>query len=1125
MRQDNRFPREETPSLWYKDAIIYQVHPRAYYDKNGDGMGDFRGLTEKLDYIKDLGVTAVWLLPFYPSPLRDDGYDIADYSSINPIYGNLRDFRQFLKEAHNRDLQVITELVINHTSDQHAWFQRARQEASGNRWRNFYVWSGTSEKYRGARIIFRDFEPSNWTWDPVASAYYWHRFYYHQPDLNFDSPQVQRAVIRTLDFWMKMGVDGVRLDAIPYLYEREGTSCENLPETHAFLKQLRKHVERHYPGRMLLAEANQWPEDAVSYFGNGDECHMAFHFPVMPRLFMAMRMEDRYPIIDIMQQTPPIPDICQWAMFLRNHDELTLEMVTDEERDYMYRVYARDRQSRINLGIRRRLAPLVENDRRKIELLNGLLFSLPGAPVLYYGDEIGMGDNIYLGDRNGVRTPMQWSADRNAGFSRANPQQLYSPIIIDPDYHYEIVNVESQQRNPNSLLWWMKRLIALRKRFKAFSRGSLEFLSPNNGKVLAFLRRYQEEVILVVANLSRYSEYVELDLSHCKGMTPVELVGRKRFPAIGELPYFLTLGPYDIYWFALEPERVEQMTLAGQVGARSRAPLPALVATRAWEDILRRENKSGLEAILPSYLATCSWFGGKGRIISSAQIIDAVPAPTDEPEAFIALVQVDYAEGEPETYSLPITYAAGERVLQMQNEAPHAVIARLRVRSEGEEGVLYDALWDKTTAVNLLQAINRQRRFRGDGSQITAFPTDAFRPLYGLASGALETSTLKMEQNNTSIVYRDQANWNLFILKFFRRLEPGTNPDLELGRFLTERENFTCIPPVAGALEYRQGNAEPVTLAILNGFVPNEGDLWQYTLDNLAGYFDQVLAHPEAKSPPLTQQALLDLVESDVPPIANDLVGHYLEMVRLLGQRTAEMHVALASDRRDPNFSPEPSTDFTRRSRYQSMRNLTNQVFQSLRWQLKDLPEGVRSDAEKVLGLESQILSRFRAVIDRRAAATRIRCHGDYHLEQVLFTGRDFLIIDFEGEVARPISQRRLKASPLLDVASMLRSFHYAAYAALLDETSTAVRPEDVPVLERWSWLWYLWVSATFLRGYLEVKEAAALLPENREHLEVLLNARLIEKAVYEVGHEINNRPDWLKVPLQGILQMMESGA
>ncbi|MBM2811597.1 MAG: alpha amylase, catalytic subdomain [Chloroflexi bacterium] len=551
-------PNREVATLWYKDAVIYELHVRAFHDSNADGLGDFPGLTEKLDYLRDLGITAIWLLPFYPSPLKDDGYDIADYAAIHSSYGTMSDFRRFLREAHHRGIRVITELVLNHTSDQHPWFQRSRRALPGTPWRDFYVWSDTAERYQGARVIFKDFERSNWSWDPEAGAYYWHRFYGHQPDLNFNSPRVWRAMRQVVDFWLRMGVDGLRLDAVPYLHERDGTNCENLPETHAVLKRLRQHVAARYPDRMLLAEANQWPEDAAAYFGSGDECHMAFHFPVMPRMFMSIWMEDRYPMVEILTRTPPVPDECQWAMFLRNHDELTLEMVTDEERDYMYRVYATDPEARINLGIRRRLAPLMGNNRRRIELMNSLLFSLPGTPVIYYGDEIGMGDNIYLGDRNGVRTPMQWSADRNAGFSRANPQRLYQRPIVDPEYHYETVQVEAQQRNQQSLLWWMKRLIALRKRHQAFGRGSLDFLAPANRRILAFVRRYGAETILVVANLSRYAQYAELDLSEFRGRVPTEMFGATPFPPVGDAPYFITLGPHSFYWFALSEAATEQ---------------------------------------------------------------------------------------------------------------------------------------------------------------------------------------------------------------------------------------------------------------------------------------------------------------------------------------------------------------------------------------------------------------------------------------------------------------------------------------------------------------------------------------------------------------------------------------
>ena len=579
--------------LWYRDAIIYELHVRAFHDGNSDGIGDFRGLIEKLDYLQDLGVTALWLLPFSPSPLRDDGYDTADYVGVHSDYGTVRDFRRFLDEAHRRGLRVITELVLNHTSDQHPWFQRARRAAPGSRARNFYVWSQTTEPYKDARIIFSDFEPSNWSWDPVAAAYYWHRFYAHQPDLNYDSADVQRAMLRVIDFWLEMGVDGLRLDAAPYLFERDGTTCENLPETHAFLKRLRHHIDERFPGRMLLAEANQWPDDACAYFGQGDECHMAFHFPLMPRLFMALRTEDRLPIIDIQAQTPEIPSNCQWALFLRNHDELTLEMVTEEERLYMYRFYARLSEARVNLGIRRRLAPLMSNDRRRIELMNALLFSMPGTPIVYYGDEIGMGDNIYLGDRAGVRTPMQWSGDRNAGFSRGDPQALYAPLIVDPEYHHAFTHVDAQQANRSSLLWFMKRLIAVRKRHPALGRGTLEFVHPSNHSVLAFIRRYEDERILVVANLSRFVQGVELDLRDHNGRVPVEITSQAPFWSITDQPYVLTLGPYAFYWFRLEARGALSVTPpAAQVETGG---LPTLTTSGAWEGLLRGEARAGVE--------------------------------------------------------------------------------------------------------------------------------------------------------------------------------------------------------------------------------------------------------------------------------------------------------------------------------------------------------------------------------------------------------------------------------------------------------------------------------------------------------------------------------------------------
>jgi maltose alpha-D-glucosyltransferase/alpha-amylase len=548
--EESRTVAASPETLWYKDAIIYQLHVRTFCDSNGDGIGDFPGLMQKLDYLQELGVNAIWLLPFFPSPLRDDGYDISDYTAVHPSYGLLEDFKAFLAAAHDRGMRIIIELVLNHTSDQHSWFQESRSSRENPK-RDWYVWSETDDHYQGVRIIFVDTEMSNWAWDPLSKSYYWHRFFSHQPDLNYDNPAVFEAMWNVMKFWLEMGVDGFRLDAVPYLVEREGTSCENLPETHAIIRELRKRVDQEYPGKMLLAEANQWPSDVCLYFGDADEFHMAFHFPLMPRMFMSVQLEDRKPIVEILEQTPQIPDSCQWCLFLRNHDELTLEMVTDIERDYMYDEYAKDKGMRLNLGIRRRLSPMMDNDRWRIQLLNGLLMSMPGTPIIYYGDEIGMGDNVYLGDRNGVRTPMQWNGGWNAGFSGADPERLYSPLISNPVYGYQAINVESQRRSQHSLLSWMKRIIHVRKSSRVLSRGSIEFLKPSNHRVLAYVRQLGEEKILVVNNLSKSAQAVELDLRKYKGSIPIEMFGGNLFPRIGDLYYLLTLGPYQFFWFRL----------------------------------------------------------------------------------------------------------------------------------------------------------------------------------------------------------------------------------------------------------------------------------------------------------------------------------------------------------------------------------------------------------------------------------------------------------------------------------------------------------------------------------------------------------------------------------------------
>ena len=1074
--------------LWYKDAIIYELHVKTFQDSSGDGMGDFRGLIERLDYLQELGVTALWLLPFYPSPMRDDGYDIADYFDVNPNFGTLADFQAFLAAAHERGLRVITELVINHTSDQNPWFQKSRRAAPGSPERDIYVWSDTAERYKGARIIFKDFETSNWTWDPVAKAYYWHRFYSHQPDLNFDNPAVHETVQKVLDFWLAMGVDGLRLDAIPYLYEREGTNCENLPETHIYLKKLRAHMEAKFPGRMLLAEANQWPEDAVEYFGAGDESHMNFHFPLMPRMFMSLQMEDRFPIIDILEQTPAIPDNCQWAMFLRNHDELTLEMVTDEERDYMWRVYATDRTARINLGIRRRLAPLLANSRRKIELLNILLFSMPGTPVLYYGDEIGMGDNFYLGDRNGCRTPMQWSSDRNAGFSRANPQQLYLPITIDPEYHYEAINVENQQKNLSSLLWWMRRVIAMRKNYRAFSRGSIEFLHPENAKVLAFLRSYEDETILVVVNLSRFSQSVELDLSRFSSCVPVEVFSRNKFPPVKKALYPLTMAPHGHFWFGFQTQK-EKRPAKKRIVPRIEAE-PQLSALMANHERTRLERE-----ILPAYLRTCRWFGAKARNIREMKIIEQIPVAEEAGQLW--LLQVAYTDGAPDVYSLAIQLEAGPTAEALARSTPGAVIARV-----GEHGVLYDAIWDPDFREKIFRLMAGGLVLKGRNGQLVGVSSDllAQEPNDGVPT----SEVVDADQSNSSMLFE-----NRFFLKLYRKLEDGVNPDVDVTRFLTERRQFAHVPAFAGAVEYRRSGAEPTVVALLQGAVPNEGDAWALTLDAVGRYFEQVLARKGDLQADLTAPG----------PLLEELLGGiYPEKAKLLGQRTGEMHLALASEPADDGFAPEPFNTMAQRSVYQSMRASLRRVFALLQKKLPELPETFREEAKQVLAAEEKILASERRLLEQNAPASKIRIHGDFHLGQVLFTGKDFVILDFEGEPARPLSERKLKRSALRDVAGMMRSFQYAAYSALWRPT---IRAEDAPFLERWADVWYRQMSATFLESYLKVTAGAGFLPDKESELQVILEAYLIDKAVYEVGYELNHRPGWVVIPIRGIKHIL----
>jgi maltose alpha-D-glucosyltransferase/alpha-amylase len=1127
--QDNRTGLDPEP-FWYKSGVIYEVHVRAFYDANGDGSGDFRGLTEKLDYIKDLGVTAVWLLPFYPSPLKDDGYDISDYCGVHPMYGTLGDFKQFLREAHRRGLRVITELVLNHTSDQHPWFQRARRAQPGSRWRNFYVWSDSPKKYQDARIIFKDVEVSNWTFDPLAKAYFWHRFFSHQPDLNYDHPEVHRAIFKVVDFWLDLGVDGLRLDAVPYLYEREGTNCENLPETHAFLKQLRAHVDEKYRDRMLLAEANQWPEDAVAYFGQGrgDECHMAFHFPLMPRLFMALRMEDRLPIVDILEQTPPIPETAQWALFLRNHDELTLEMVTDEERDYMYRVYAQTHQARLNLGIRRRLAPLLGNDRKRIELLNALLFSLPGTPVLYYGDEIGLGDNIHLGDRNGVRTPMQWSSDKNAGFSRANPQSLYLPIILDPAYHYEAVNVEAQLANPHSLLWWMRRMLALRKRWRALGEGQCEFLQPDNHKILSYILRHGNETLLVVANLSRFTQPVELDLSKFKNLVPVELFGRTKFPAIGDAPYFLTLGPHNFFWFSLEPG-LSPAPAKSEAGTP--APLPTLTVAESWRDLFAGKPRAKFEALLPDVLKSRPWFSDVGKTIKLVTLKEVFEVPLEtettgqssvnasqrlpaETTAALTLLQIEYVDANPESLALPLALAADAA----HSASAEHVLARLIGTDGVSLGVVQEALAHPPFARALLNWIRHRERLHHPHGIVEATRTPALREILD-DTPAPEPVLRELGDGNAMLVFGDTL-----VLKFFRRLIPGVNPELEVGRFLTEKK-FPHCPRWLGALEYRPAADPPMTLAVAKTFVPHAQSAWDFTLEALGRYYDRVFADAEQgyRPPDLPALGLLKRSHPSAPDETADSIGTYLASARLLGQRTAEFHLALASGEEGTDFMPEPMTPHYLRGVFQAMRSLATQNLRLLRKQIKSLPADLVPTAQRVADAEAAILQHYRRLVEQPLEAWRIRVHGDLHLGRVLWTGRDFVFWDLEGDATTPISERRIKRSPLGDVARMLRSFHHAAYAGFHRQVELGVIARDkLAGFEPWVRHWNLAVSRVFLEAYLQCLDRAGILPREGEKLSRLLLAFLLHQVMDELGDELRRRSENVRAPLRAIVFLLE---
>jgi maltose alpha-D-glucosyltransferase/alpha-amylase len=1096
-------PETDDP-LWYMDAIIYQLHVKAFFDSNGDGVGDFAGLTEKLDYVRDLGVNTVWVMPFYPSPLRDDGYDVSNYEDVHAPYGTREDFRRFLDAAHERGLRVITELIMNHTSDQHPWFQAARQAPKGSPKRDYYVWSDDPNKYAGTRIIFTDTETSNWSWDAVAQQHYWHRFFSHQPDLNYDNPHVVRAVLRTMEFWLDMGVDGFRLDAIPYLVEREGTSNENNPETHAVVKQVRAHLDSKYRGKLLLAEANMWPEDVSQYFGDGDECHMAYHFPMMPRLYMSIAMEDRYPLVEIMSQTPDIPKNCQWAIFLRNHDELTLEMVTDRERDYMYRIFAHDPRMRVNVGIRRRLAPLMENSRPKIELITFLLMTMPGAPILYYGDEIGMGDNIYLGDRNGVRTPMQWTPDRNAGFSRADPQRLYLPPIMDAMYGYEAVNVESQLRNPSSLLHWTRRLIATRRRYKAFGRGTLAFLEPGNRKVLVFLREHEGEAMLCVANLSRYAQAVELDLARFEGRVPVEIIGQEPFPPIGKLPYFITLPGHGYLAFRLAADVKPPGWHEERLQTRR---LPVMVLGTGWEQAyqgaapgfaLERVFVSTThgrlrDTVLLPYLRGRRWFAAKNEKIEDLTVTSVAPWQGASGLWRIHFLDAKLANGTSQRYFIPVAMDWESRDHDpMERYGPVGI---MRARYRDRMGLFYAAFANPEFPRDMARAMGSNSEVAVAGGKLRFTSTR----LYAEHAAAIddETRTPALEQSNTAVFFG-----NRLFLKGYRRLREGVNPELEMGRFLTDVSPFPHVAPILGAVEFvEEGAAEPLTLAVLQRFVENQGDLWALICEQLG----RMLSAP-APSP----------ADAAAGSTADGAVaGFHLGRMGLLGQRVGQLHVALGKETGDPAFDPEPVAAADLEAWKRSVEAEMDATLDEVKRLLPSLAEKTAARVRPLLEARETLRVRIRAVAPSLEGLAKTRFHGDLHLGQVLVAQDDFIIVDFEGEPARSMEARRAKSSVLRDVAGMVRSFSYAAAAALMRrEASMSSGAETVAQ-------WQREATHYFLDGYAKATEGLASVPADAESFRALLDLFLVEKALYELRYEIANRPDWIDIPLTGITELL----
>ncbi|WP_460115302.1 maltose alpha-D-glucosyltransferase [Pseudomonas sp. H2_D02] len=1087
--------------LWYKDAVIYQVHVKSYFDSNNDGIGDFPGLIEKLDYIADLGVNTIWLLPFYPSPRRDDGYDIAEYRGVSPDYGTMADARRFIAEAHKRNLRVITELVINHTSDQHPWFQRARKAKKGSSARDFYVWSDDDHKYDGTRIIFLDTEKSNWTWDPVAGQYFWHRFYSHQPDLNFDNPQVIKAVLSVMRYWLDMGIDGLRLDAIPYLIERDGTNNENLPETHDVLKLIRAEIDANYPDRMLLAEANQWPEDTQLYFGdvdaqglNGDECHMAFHFPLMPRMYMALAQEDRFPITDILRQTPEIPANCQWAIFLRNHDELTLEMVTDKERDYLWNYYAADRRARINLGIRRRLAPLMERDRRRVELLNSLLLSMPGTPTLYYGDEIGMGDNIYLGDRDGVRTPMQWSIDRNGGFSRADPASLVLPPIMDPLYGYLSVNVETQSGDPHSLLNWTRRMLAVRKQSKAFGRGTLKMLSPSNRRILAYTREYtgpdgKHEIILCVANVSRSAQAAELDLSAYAGMVPVEMLGGNAFPPIGQLNFLLTLAPYGFYWFALAAEN--QMPSWHVEPAQSLPDFTTLVLKKRLEELLEAPSRTTLEqGILPNWLQNRRWFAGKDSAIEKVDIVYGVRF--GDPQHPVLLSEIDVTSaGQTLRYQLPFGLLAEDQV----GAALPQQLALSRVRRGRQVGLITDAFTLENFIRAVLQGIQANTVLPCADGELRFEPTEG---LAALNLGAEpEVRYLSAEQSNSSVVVGGSL-----VLKLIRKVASGVHPELEMSAYLTAA-GFSNISPLLGSVIRRDAQGEDALLMIAQGYLSNQGDAWEWTQNNLERALRDELADAMSEQ----EQHY-------------NALGELKDFAGMLGQRLGEMHQVLAQPADNPDFAPQPTSAKEAQAIGKDVAAQVENALRLLKQNQDQLNPADQAMVARLLEHRKTVLAHVQELAGKAVGGLRIRVHGDLHLGQVLVIKGDAYLIDFEGEPARPLHERRGKHSPYKDVSGVLRSFDYAAAMAVQLHTVDSTADADA-ARKRVADRYLMEARQAFVQAYRLAAASLAHEWKDAEGEDAALALFGLEKAAYEVAYEAENRPAWLPVPLHGLYGLL----